>query len=142
MSLVPALLSAGIGLRAGPYGPAVRAVATGLLVLAALGSVVALWAELRRTRRRRRTHLFERGLVVTGPEPPLACAWHDVRVIERRQTVGDPRTGRYTQRWMVLSTRGGDRLSAPGDARFLCKLKATSPAAASVHRAMRGSAGA
>ncbi|MDT0341958.1 hypothetical protein [Streptomyces litchfieldiae] len=133
VGMVPALLAVVVALLAGPYGAAVQAMAVGLLVVLAItGPLVVIWAEGRRPDRSTRLHLFDRGLVVTGPGGTRACAWQDIRVTERVKTGGPPNGGWETVRWMTLSAPDGTEL---------CALNTGSAVARSVRRALDGSYG-
>ncbi|MCC9308116.1 hypothetical protein LN042_13640 [Kitasatospora sp. RB6PN24] len=80
------LLAPGVGLTAGPYGPAVTAL--GAIFLAAAVSLVPLALALRRRRADRtpRLHLFEGGMILTRSGEVTAHRWSDVRLVEYTYT--------------------------------------------------------
>lgn len=119
------LLPPGIGLLSGPGGATTKVVAALLVVLGVALPVGGIRIEGRLTHRDTRLHVFDGGLVVTGHDRTVPCAWPDLRIEERTEhgTYGSAGHG-FTAHWLHLSAHGV----------FLCRLNANNPAARHIPR--------
>ncbi|MFF4753753.1 hypothetical protein ACWD5R_23685 [Streptomyces sp. NPDC002514] len=101
------LLLPGTGPLAGPYGGPAKAVATALVVPAIALPVVAIRVEGGLAHRDTRLHVFDGGLVVTGPERTVPCGRPDFRIDERVEhgSYGSAGHG-FTARRLHLSAHG------------------------------------
>ncbi|KMS89129.1 MULTISPECIES: hypothetical protein [unclassified Streptomyces] len=130
VSLMPALLCLifGVGILSGPYGPGVKAVAVGLLVLVAALPVAGFLIEGRLTHRDTRLHVFAGGVVVTvGPARTHALPWSRLTVTERTETTSYGQNSHGpTVHWLYLADPDGTPLA---------RISTRNPAGAAIARA-------
>ncbi|AEY87259.1 hypothetical protein SHJG_1984 [Streptomyces hygroscopicus subsp. jinggangensis 5008] len=136
VSLMPALLCLilGAGLSTGPYGPGVKAVAAGLLVLAVALPVAGFLVEGRLTHRDTRLHVFAGGVVVTvGLARTHALAWPELAVTERTETTSYGQNSHGpTVHWLYLADPDGTPLA---------RISTRNPVGAAIARAKAGRTG-
>lgn len=130
--LAVVLLGPGIGLVAGPDGPATTGLGAALLAVA----VAVVLLTLRHTRRHRdrvpRLHLFDGGGILTRASGITAFPWGDIRLVEYAHSASTAQGS---------GTRTSHRLRLDhADGRTLCSVDADFPGAGIARLALAGGA--
>jgi hypothetical protein len=124
------LLVVGIGILVGSGSPTGKGIGAGLVVLGVGLPVVTIWRSGRNDHLLVRLHLFERGLVFTGPGGTRVHPWEGITFAERtdRGTYGSAGHS-YVHQQVQVRTANGD---------VLCTLAARSEEGRLVTQLARG----
>lgn len=122
VALAVCLLPPGVGLLAGPFGPAGTSAGAVLLMAALAAPVLAFAHERRRAERIPRLYVYDGGVVLSyprgHPQHLAAYAWPELRTAERIRSSTVGQGGSVQQVWRLeLHVRGGPLLCSLGDTR-------------------------